>query len=324
MKLTVLIVGLGQIGMGYDINLDPEKYVYTHARAFSQHPGFELIAGVDNTRLVRAKFADNYDCPAYESIDSALEQHQPDLVVIATPTGEHLKNINNILKCKSLKIILCEKPLSYELDDARKIVEVCDDSGVDLYVNYMRRSDPGAIEVKRRLDSGDIRTPIKGVVWYSKGFYHNGSHFFNLLEYWLGPMQGSKIISQGRLWDGSDPEPDVQVNYARGSVVFLSVREEDFSYYTIELLASNGRLKYGRGGESITWYNSERDELLDGYTSLSQISEIIESGMDKYQSNVVEQVFQLLNNKTPELCSGDKALDTIYSMDNVFSCGSTL
>ena len=25
-------------------------------------------------------------------------------------------------------------------------------------------------------------TPVKGVVWYSGGFLHNGSHFFNLLE----------------------------------------------------------------------------------------------------------------------------------------------
>ena len=37
-----LIVGLGDIGLKYDLGLS-KRFVYTHARAISIHPDFELI-----------------------------------------------------------------------------------------------------------------------------------------------------------------------------------------------------------------------------------------------------------------------------------------
>ena len=47
MAFNVLIIGLGQIGMGYDFDLDQDKYVYSHAAAFSQHKDFNIVGGVD-------------------------------------------------------------------------------------------------------------------------------------------------------------------------------------------------------------------------------------------------------------------------------------
>lgn len=322
MSFSVLIVGLGQIGMGYDLNLEPDKYVYTHARAFNLHDDFKLIAGVDIDSDSRKQFTQVFDCPAYENIKSSLVNHKPDIIVIANPTSEHFNSVNEIIKSTTPKIILCEKPLSYDLDEAQKMVELCEIKGVSLYVNYMRRSDPGVIEIKKRLDCGEIKTPVKGVVWYSKGFYHNGSHFFNLLEYWLGPMKKSEVINRGRLWDNKDPEPDLHVNFENGSVVFLAAREEDFSYYAIELITPNGRLAYENGGQNIGWCKTEKDKLLQGYTSLSVSPDVIESGMDKYQLNVVEQLAKVLNGKKSELCSGNEAFYTLSSMNKTFTCDS--
>ena len=42
-----MVVGLGQIGMEYDLSLSDDKYVYTHASAFSTHTNIELSCGVD-------------------------------------------------------------------------------------------------------------------------------------------------------------------------------------------------------------------------------------------------------------------------------------
>jgi hypothetical protein len=46
-SLVRLLVGLGQIGLGYDLALDPDRYIYTHSRALSRHPKFRLLVGVD-------------------------------------------------------------------------------------------------------------------------------------------------------------------------------------------------------------------------------------------------------------------------------------
>lgn len=47
MRKSVLIIGLGQIGMGYDLHLDPTLHIYSHARAFSLHSDFDLLAAVE-------------------------------------------------------------------------------------------------------------------------------------------------------------------------------------------------------------------------------------------------------------------------------------
>src|SRR5574337_363384 len=168
MSFSVLIVGLGQVGMGYDLHLDPAVHVYSHACAFSHHPGFHLIAAVDPEAQRRQTFVQKYQCPAYGDVDSALRQHQPNLVVIATPTRFHGETLQRVLDQSHPKVVLCEKPISYDLEEARAMVHACAANGIRLYVNYMRRSDKGVIEVKRRLDSGEIGIPVKGVVWYSK------------------------------------------------------------------------------------------------------------------------------------------------------------
>src|SRR4026207_202026 len=72
-KMTpVMIVGLGRIGMEYDLELDPSRYVYSHARAFSQHPAFRLVAGVDPAPERRRMFEAAYGGDAQEHLDVAL------------------------------------------------------------------------------------------------------------------------------------------------------------------------------------------------------------------------------------------------------------
>lgn len=319
MSVGVLIVGLGQIGMGYDLGLDPAKYVYSHARAFSQHPDFHLVAAVDPAPHQRQTFVQTYQCPVYTDIETALGQHQPGLVVIATPTQLHKETLQKVLNQSQPRVVLCEKPLSYDAEEGRFMVQACAEKGVSLYVNYMRRSAPGVIEVKRLLDSGEIGVPVKGVAWYSKGFLHNGSHFFNLLEYWLGPMQSATVINRGRLWDQIDSEPDVHVKFENGEVVFLAAWEEAFSHYTVELLSRSGRLRCEQGCEIIQWQPAVTNAVLNGYQMLSMQPQTIESGMSRYQWHVVDQLAHSMKEERSELCGGREALVTLGSMKDIVS-----
>ncbi len=166
MTESVLLVGLGRIGMGYDLSLDSDDYIYTHARAFSLHPSFELSAAVDPSDIKRKHFQNYYGKPAYSGLKEALERHQARIVVIAGPTETHGSLVEQVLQHPAVDVILCEKPLAYRLKDARKMVARCHDAGVQLFVNYMRRVDKGFLEVKRRLDEDLISTPVKGTVWY--------------------------------------------------------------------------------------------------------------------------------------------------------------
>lgn len=314
-----LIIGLGQIGMGYDLAIDPAKAVYSHARAFSLHPAFELLAAVDPSATQRALFERHYGQPAYSDTESALKAETASVVVIASPTVEHGRILSTVLSHIKPKAILCEKPLAYDLAEAYKMVEICESSGVKLFVNYMRRADPGAVEVKKRIEAGAIAMPIKGVAWYSKGFLHNGSHFFNLLEFWLGKFVKAKVLDAGRLWDNQDPEPDVQVEFERGKVVFQSAWEEAFSHYTIELLSPSGRLRYEQGGEYVAWQSTYSDPNFSGYNTLQAAPEMIANGMNRYQFNVADQLADALADKPHNLCTGRQALATLEAMQQIIN-----
>ncbi|WP_319245047.1 Gfo/Idh/MocA family oxidoreductase [uncultured Propionivibrio sp.] len=316
MPFKALVVGLGQIGMGYDLSLDAEQ-IYSHARAFATHPDFELVGGVDPSAERRVTFARAYARPAYADIAAALAAQAPDVVALAVPTPYHRAALNEVLENGRPQAILCEKPLADETGAAQAIVAACAAKGIALYVNYIRRSDPGAIEVGRRIAAGLIEAPLKGVVWYSKGLRHNGSHFLNLLESWLGPVQKTAVIDPGRLLPDGDAEPDLDITFEGGRAVFLATREEDFSHYTIELVAANGRLRYEQGGALIEWQPTVSDSRLDGYTRLAETAETIASGMARYQWNVAAQLAAALRGEAAQLCSGDKALALLQTIADV-------
>lgn len=316
MSEKCLIIGLGQIGMGYDLGLDPAEVVYSHARAFSLHSAFELVAAVDPSAKQRALFERHYGLLAYADLENA---QAAGVVVIASPTAEHSRVLNAVLAHSKPQVILCEKPLAYDLAEAHKMVEACEAAGVKLFVNYMRRVDLGAIEVKRRIESTAIAAPIKGYAWYSKGFLHNGSHFFNLLEFWLGAFVKAKMLDTGRLWDNQDPEPDVQVEFERGKVVFQAAWEESFSHYTIELLSPSGRLRYEQGGEYIAWQSTHPDPKLSGYKILQTVPEMIANGMNRYQWHVADQLADALADKPHNLCTGRQALATLEAMQQIIN-----
>jgi predicted dehydrogenase len=314
MSYSCLLVGLGQISMGYDLSLDAEFEIYTHARAISIHPEFELVGAVDPINEKREIFSKNFKLPAFANVTEAFYNSSPNIIIIASPTILHLELVSDVLKLCKPEIILCEKPLAYEIEDARKIVELCKNRKVKLFVNYIRRSDPGAIEIKKRLIG---QKDIKGVAWYSKGFIHNGSHLFNLLEFWLGEYQNSKIVNDGRIWQEMDPEPDVCVKFENGTVLFLSATEENFSFYTIELIGNWGRLNYQQGGEYITWQDTMINNNFKDYKFLNNTPETIPNRMKFYQLSVFEQLADEMKDKKTTLCTGEEALLTSEAIHTI-------
>ena len=314
-----LMIGLGQIGLSYDLALDPEQAVYTHARAFSVHPAFELVGAVDPSPVQRGLFEQHYALPAYATLASASRAHAPEVVVIASPTEQHCVVLKEVLAQSRPKLVLCEKPLAYGLDEAREMVQACSSAGVKLLVNYVRRADPGAIQIKSLIESGQIAGPIKGVVWYSKGFLHNGSHFFNLLEFWLGHFVQATLLDAGRQWGDQDAEPDVQVEFERGRVVFLAAWEESFSHYTVELLSPSGRLRYEQGGESIAWQCTQAHPTIQGYQVLQTSPVMLPNGMSRYQWHVADQLAHALVGQPHTLSTAAQSLATLEGMHQIIN-----
>ena len=309
-----LIIGLGNIGLYYDIN---RKHILTHSKALFSHPNFELLGGVDDKVERRNLFSKNYNKPNFKTIHEALKKTNPTMIVISTSTETHYTVFKEIIKYLVPKIILCEKPIDFEYSKSKEIVEVCSKHNILLFINYIRASDPGVIQVKSRILREEFGVPSKSIVWYSKGLFNNGSHYINLLESWFGKVKELKIINKGRLINDFDLEPDFIIYFERLVTIFCAAKEENFSYLNLEILTSKGKLTYSNEGNYITWQNVMKDKVFRNYNILDQKIEIIENDMKNYQYNVLEQISNFLRNKQSYLCTGIDALRTLENVTNL-------
>lgn len=315
MTYKALVIGLGQIGMGYDINAEPSVRVATLARAFSLHSEYELAGGVDTDNVRRELFQAKYKLPAFADVEAAINQTKPDIIAIAVPTNAHYQVFSEVMRLGRFKAILCEKPLSYDLAEAAEMVRLAAESGISLFTNYMRRCDSAVTEVSRRIACNEVIGPIKGICWYSKGLFNNGSHFLNLFQYWLGDVIDFQVIDSGRLWEGHDPEPDVKIKFKLGEVYFHAAQEENFSYHSVELIAKNGRLRYERG--SMIWQASISDNDNEGYVILNSEAEFIKSDTARIQWAVVDQMARHLAGGDTSICTGLQGLSTVKVLTQI-------
>ena len=316
MSYSALIVGLGQIGMGYDYDLASSDFITSHAKAVQMHPDFELVGGVDPLDNQRDRFSKKYGKPAYKSLPVALKECSFDLAIVSTPTKEHVETVKQLLEAKGVRLILCEKPLANKLADAKDMLDLAKRENTTVAVNYTRRYDPGILGVLKRLKSGELGFPIKACVWYGKGIFNNGSHFLNLLSTLMGETQRIKIISKGRLWDGWDPEPDVKIIFEKGEAYFLAVKEENFSYSQIEFIGPKGKVNYGKGNR-INWWVTESDPLFPGYTILQKKADKIPIDLNRYQYHVLQNLSEFLRGRNELLCDGNSGFETMQILNDI-------
>ena len=316
-KHKCLVVGLGNIGMKYDLDLEFEEFVLTHCAAISGHNDFVLSAGVDLNKESRDIFEGTFNSPAFDNIDIAIKEVRPAVGVICCPTNDHYAALISLVESQDIKVILCEKPLSYDIVEAQEMVNICAKYDVPLYVNYMRRADPNVVEIKRRIVSGEIAGPIKVSAWYSKGLLNNGSHLVDLASYWLGDYISHKLLNCERHWNKTDPEPDVYIQFEKGSLVLMSAWEEFYTHFTVELLSRSGRLYYSNGGEKISFNQAGEDDLFKGYKVLADNPEIFKNHFLKYQYHVYEQLSEALQKRKSNLCDGFNGLRTLEILKNI-------
>ena len=118
-KIKCAIIGLGKIGLDYDLN--KKNQIKTHSKSLFTNKNFSIVGGVDKNFTRRTIFQKEYNLNSYSSIDKMFKFNKPEFIVISTPTETHKKVFDEISKYNSVKLILFEKPISYNLNNLKKI-----------------------------------------------------------------------------------------------------------------------------------------------------------------------------------------------------------
>ena len=296
--------------MDYDYDDSSGGLIATHVKSLVLHPNFELVGAVDTDSDRRSRFNKKYNISAYERIEDLPKKSKIDLVVIATNTKDHFDSFIKIIENFNPRLILCEKPLSSNIQESRKMIDLAISANISLAVNYIRQYDPGIKRLIDIINDGGLGFPLKSCVWYRKGVYNNGSHMISLISRIFGRALDVDIITRGRMFDGWDPEPDFKIKFDKGEVVFLSGNEEDFSYNQMEIYGPKGKVLLDKDGNAFLW-KVESDQVFGDYKVLELKPETIQTDMRRYQYNVLENISNFFINKSEIDCQGVGSLATM-------------
>tara|TARA_B100000795_G_scaffold246893_1_gene212847 strand:- start:240 stop:1169 length:930 start_codon:yes stop_codon:yes gene_type:complete len=303
-KIKSFIIGLGNIGIGYDKTIK-NKYFYTHAKSITYSKIFDLVGGSDISKKKRDIFLKKYKKPVFHSIDLPLLKTKPSLVVLSTPTNTHFQCIKKIVKHKCVKFLICEKPLSTNINEAEKIVKICKKNNIKLFVNYFRISEPSTQKLKKIFINN--KNEVFGKVYYSRGFFNNASHFLNLFEYIFGEFKNGYLTKRLKIFRKYDLKCNFFVELGDAKINFIC-KNKEFDQFKFELKYGKHLIKYTKNGEQIV--------IIKKGVSKN----IINNLMYKYQLNVYNEITKyILKKKNYHLCSGDDALKTVNNMYKILN-----
>lgn len=143
--LTVAAIGLGGRGWNYTSVMKTEK------------GKFKVVAGCDLIKEKRENFRKNFgltDFDVFESEDEFFKERRADVLIVATQDGDHVRHA-----IKGLGLgydILCEKPISNNLEDCFRLLEAQKKYGKKIMVCHVLRYAPAFRKAKEILDAGLI------------------------------------------------------------------------------------------------------------------------------------------------------------------------
>jgi predicted dehydrogenase len=315
-RYRAAVVGLGKIGLDYDYSVGNDNKILTHAHAYAAHPGYDLVGAVDPDAHQRLRFEEKYRCRAYADVSDLFAHCAPEVLSLAVPINVQSQTFREVVN-HGPTAILCEKPLATSVVAAEEMLSIARNNGCSLAVNYIRRFEPGTVSLKALLAKGDLGGIQKGVAWYSKGVWNNGSHLINLLQSLLGDVTNVSVTRVGRRWQESDPEPDLLVIFGTTPVYVLAAQEEQFSIHEFELVGTKGIVRSSAGGNCI----EIRDVVPSGRQGepprLPSTGRLVPGDMQRYQWHVLESVYRHLEERSPLACDGDDALKTLRVLDTI-------
>ena len=295
---TVTIIGLGNIGLLYDIDRDSDsKEFLSHTRSAFFHKNFEIKYLVDKDlsklELAKNKFGNQIEYKTELGVDYIPTE----IIVLASIPSVNAHYLNKLKSIDNVKLFLIEKPFLNQLETISNYKKIIKKS----YVNYFRKSIPYFKNLKKDIDKKIFGNLIAVNVYYSKGLSNNGSHLIDLINYFFGPnydLDSIKIINYKNDYSIDDESVSfcIDYNYNEKSipVIFNSLDERKFSLIELDLFFDSQRFRIFDFGGKIEISKIFQDKVFSGYKNLLP-SEVIDSNINSYGMYTYDTIENILN-----------------------------
>lgn len=191
--------------------------------AFNLVSDSKLIAVMRRNSDKAADYAKRHNVPKwYDNAEKLINDPDINAVYIATPPDSHM--LYTEMSSSARKPVYVEKPMARTYDECVKMVEVCENANVPLFVAYYRRRLPNFLKIEELVHKGAIgeirhvniklyKTLHPDIVGASKSkdnwrvfpeiagggyFYDLASHQLDFLDYLFGPVIDAKGFAQNQ------------------------------------------------------------------------------------------------------------------------------
>ncbi|MDJ0897029.1 MAG: Gfo/Idh/MocA family oxidoreductase [Alphaproteobacteria bacterium] len=236
---------------------DENDQPQSHALAIARHPEF-VLAGLVDADATRREEAQRRFPGSLVFADgrTAFAETQPDLVVIATPTAQHLPSVEEALACGA-RHVFCEKPLAENAAEAERIAAACRSADVGLTVNYSRRWSRSIAAAQARVASGAFGPPQLITGYYRGALANNGAHLLDLALWFGGPLALEHSLESG------DPRaPHLVLRGDGGLQVWLHpLPEGGLDLFELDVICARGRVRLTDGGHRVKMHGGETTDI---------------------------------------------------------------
>ena len=234
----------------------------------------------NNCRLVAVmdpvgveEIAQQFRVPAaYGREADLLADPAVEAVYIASPVYCHARQIK--MAAEAGKHILCEKPLTLRLSQAKEAVQACRRHGVFLQEGYMMKFHAAHVKIKELIDDGRLGKPVylraQLSCWYPKiegawrqerrkggggALMDMATHLYDLLEYFAGPIRRIVALTGNLVQDYKPEDASTTLvefkSGAHGTIDSFFCIPDEASRTRLEVYGSRGAvLSEGTVGQS--------------------------------------------------------------------------
>lgn len=261
--LNVATIGMGNIGT-------------THARVYQASERAQLVAVCDMDESIADAAAERFGVPAYYSVAELLDKVELDAVSVTTAGpengGHHYEPVMQSFDAGLH--VLCEKPISNNIEHARAMAAKADETGLYFGINLNHRFVPPAAKAKQWVEEGKlgdlllmnmtmwIGNPNDTSPWFHIRALH--PHSLDIMRYFCGDVKRVHAFfnqAPGRVCYSN---AQVNLEFANGVVGHLTGSYDTNPRHNLErceVMGTAGRFVLDNLYQELTLYPRQSDEL---------------------------------------------------------------
>jgi len=237
-KLRVGLIGLGGVSE-------------VHLEGYKEVDQIEVVAGAELQKDRLNQMVAKWGFRGYSNYEEMLDKEKLDIACVLTPPSLHREVTEKVAEYGVN--VLCEKPMAVTLDDARLMIEKCEENDVKFFYGASYRFLCACRKAKDLIDEGllgDIsllveifvggrgfqnwrdlgpsRYPLGGPGGSGMGLVDHGIHLVDMFR-WLTGSEAEWVVGRGN-YSGGTPSPEfLTVFFKKGAVGHLLYNDATYS-----------------------------------------------------------------------------------------------